>query len=148
MDSWRVRVGAETRQEKAGRQANIERVDAGHHSPRTSARTVRLLCTEELHVSARRQEGASGLKQNQRHANDTSICSASVRGLSASFILGEPCLRGPDYPHVGYDHPNRAQVGLNSGDYAWAAAGWPGVWRPFNLSSSSSSLEGKSIQRL
>jgi hypothetical protein len=39
--------------------------------------------------------------QRERH-----ICGASVRGLSASFILGKPYLRIHDDPRVGcYDHP-------------------------------------------
>jgi hypothetical protein len=84
-DGWtagKVRVGAEARRGKAGWQAKIVRVEAGNHSSRTSAGTVRLLCIEELHVSARRQEGASGLNQSERHASAAQATHPSAVRLS------------------------------------------------------------------
>jgi hypothetical protein len=155
-DRWtagKVRVGAEARRGKARRQAKSERGEAGHHSSRTSARNVGL-CNEDLHVSARQQGGASGLNQNQRHASaarathlrcavrlpvdcQRDSCGAAVRRLSASFILGKLASEVLMIRAWATTIPPSS----TSRSESWRlCVGRPGVRRPVNSSSSSSSF--------
>jgi hypothetical protein len=81
---------AEGRQGETRWRAKTERVEAGRHSSRSCATTVKTLCIAVLDVSARQQEDASGLYQNwQRH------CASAARAtvLRCAVRLSADCQR-------------------------------------------------------
>jgi hypothetical protein len=89
---------------------------AAHHSYRTAAGTVGLYASrscmyqpggKRARVVCIRARGTGA--QRKRH-----ICSASVRGLSASSILGEPCLRGLENPSLAPSRESRGPSSLSS----------------------------------
>jgi hypothetical protein len=154
-DGWtaglKVRSGAEGRQGEPRWRAKTERVETGRHFSRSCATTVKTLCIAELDVSARQQEDASGLYQNQRHA---SAARATLNHLRCAVRLPADC----QCQRVS-SSANLASAVLMI--RAWAttfplsntsrsefwrlSVGRQGVRRPCESSSSSPSIEGKLV---
>jgi hypothetical protein len=82
MDSWQGSRGSRGPTGKRGMASEDRASRGGHHSLRTCARKVRLLCIADPPVTARRQEGASGLNQSERHASAAQATHPSAVRLS------------------------------------------------------------------